>query len=553
MNSEEIKKGPQRVAHRSLLHCLGLAPEELDKPLIGVANGFNEVIPGHIHLRELTQEVKAGIYEGGGVPLEFPMIGVCDGIVMGHAGMRYSLPSREMISDSIELMTRAHCFDGLVMVTNCDKIDPACLMVAGRLDLPAVIVSGGAMLPGRHQGQDIDVANAFEAAGKLVQNQIGPHEVEAVEQCACPTAGSCAGLFTANSMNCMIEALGMGLPFNGTIPAPYAQRRVLARRSGRAVMDLVKKDIKASAIMNHQAFLNAVAVDMAIGGSTNTLLHLMAAARSAGVDLSLDDFERISAMTPNLCRISPSGGHRIVDLHHAGGIPAVMKLLADKGLVDLNCLSAAGGTLGEVMGQAPVLDHEVIRPLDDPYTAQGGLRILYGNLAPKGAVVKTSALPPGWTGHQGPARVFECEEDAADYVFAGKAEKGQVLVIRGEGPKGGPGMREMLVLTSALAGMGLSEEVLLITDGRFSGASRGAAVGHIAPEAAAGGPIAAVRDDDIVELDLTSRELKLHRDEAEISAAIQQYQPRQDDKLPGFLRRYAQNVGGADIGAVWQD
>jgi dihydroxy-acid dehydratase len=318
-------------------------------------------------------------------------------------------------------------------------------------------------------------------------------------------------------------------------------------------MELVKKDIKASAIMNRQAFLNAVTVDMAIGGSTNTLLHLMAAARSAGVDLSLDDFERISAMTPNLCRISPSGSHRIVDLHYAGGIPAVMKLLAEKDLVDLNCLSTAGGTLGEVVGQAPVLDPEVIRPLDDPYTAQGGLRILYGNLAPKGAVVKTSALPSGWTGHQGPARVFECEEDAADYVFAGKAEKGQVLVIRGEGPKGGPGMREMLVLTSALAGMGLSEEVLLITDGRFSGASRGAAVGHIAPEAAAGGPIAAVRDDDIIELDLTSRELKLHRDEAEISAAIQQYRPRQDDELPGFLRRYAQNVGGADIGAVWQD
>ncbi|MBW2618731.1 MAG: dihydroxy-acid dehydratase [Deltaproteobacteria bacterium] len=549
MRSDQIKKGRKRGGQRSLLRCLGLGDEELDRPLIGVVNGFSEVIPGHLNLSELSSDVKAGVFQAGGTPLEFPMIGVCDGLVMGHEGMRHSLPSRELIADSIELMTRAHCFDGLVMVTNCDKIDPACLMAAARLDLPSVILSGGAMLPNRLAGRKIDLATAFEAAGKLSQGMIGADEARAIELSACPTAGSCAGLFTANSMNCMIEALGMGLPYNGTIPAPYSERRILARRAGQAIVGLVDGDIRPSAIMTRQAFLNAIAVDMAIGGSTNTLLHLMAAAQEAGVALGLDDFDRISRQTPNLCRISPSGGHHIVDLHQAGGIPAVMALLASQGLVDLDCLSVAGKSLKEAIGQAPVLEREVIRPLADPYAHQGGLRIIYGNLAPDGAIIKVSALPPEWPGHQGPARVFESEEEAADFVFGGQVEEGQVLVVRNEGPKGGPGMREMLALTSALAGQGLGEKVMLITDGRFSGATRGAAVGHIAPEAAAGGPIAAVQDGDIIELDLEARELRINLDAAEIETRIKSYAPPKRE-LTGYLGRYADQVGQANTGAV---
>jgi dihydroxy-acid dehydratase len=551
MRSDEIKKGPQRVAHRSLLRSLGIDVEDLQLPLIGIVNGFNEIIPGHIHLRDLTQDVKAGVYQAGARPIEFPMIGVCDGLVMGHEGMKYSLPSRELIADSIELMTRAHCFDGLVMITNCDKIDPATLMAAARLNLPAVVVSGGAMLPGRLGGCCIDGATAFEAAGRLAKGEISTKEAEEVEMAASPTAGSCAGLFTANSMNCMIEALGMGLPFNGTIPAPYAARRILARQAGRAIVHLVERDIRPSAIMTRQAFLNAITVDMAIGGSTNTLLHLLAAAQEARVELCLDDFDQISRKTPNLCRLSPSGDHHIVDLQEAGGIPAIMALLAKRGLVDLNCLTVAGTSLREAIGHASVLNHEVIRPFDRPYTPEGGLRILYGNLAPKGAVIKTSALSPGWRGHRGPARVFESEETAADFVFEGKVLEGQVIVIRNEGPKGGPGMREMLVLTSALAGMGLSEKVMLITDGRFSGASRGAAVGHISPEAAVRGPIAAIRDDDVIELDLKSRTLTLQLGGPEIAARLKRFTPPQRDLPAGYLNRYAERVGQADKGAVW--
>ncbi|MFH1242078.1 MAG: dihydroxy-acid dehydratase [Pseudomonadota bacterium] len=552
MRSHEIKNGPQRLAHRSLLRCLGLGDTELHQPLIGVVNGFNEIIPGHIHLCDLAREVKAGIYQGGGVPVEFPMIGVCDGLVMGHEGMKYSLPSRELIADSIELMARAHCFDGLVMITNCDKIDPACLMAAARLDLPTVIVSGGPMLPGRLHGRCIDVATAFEAAGRLVKGAISEKEAEEVEEAASPTAGACAGLFTANSMNCMIEALGMGLPYNGTIPAPYADRRGLSRRAGRAIVNLVAQDIRPSAIMTRQAFLNAISVDMAIGGSTNTLLHLMAVANEARVEMGLEDFDLISRKTPNLCRISPSGVHHIVDLHDAGGIPAVMALLAKEGLVDLRSLSVTGVSLEAAIADAAVLDHEVIRPFDKPYAVEGGLRVLFGNLAPRGAVIKTSALSQGWEGHRGPARVFESEEEAADFVFSGKAAEGHVIVVRNEGPRGGPGMREMLVLTSALAGMGLSEKVMLITDGRFSGASRGAAVGHISPEAAIKGPIAAVRDDDIIELDLESRELSLHLDESEIEARLKSFVPPQRELPAGYLRRYADRVGQADKGAVWE-
>ena len=550
MRSDATKKGPQRVGHRALLRCLGLDPEDLAKPFIGVVNGFNEIIPGHIHLRDLTQEVKAGVHQAGGTPLEFPMIGVCDGIVMGHEGMHYSLPSRELIADSIELVARAHSFDGLVMVTNCDKIDPACLMAAARLDIPAVIVSGGAMLPGSLNGQTIDINSAFEVQGRLIAGKADQDEVDRMETASCPTAGSCAGLFTANSMNCMIEALGMGLPFNGTIPAPYSARRVLARQAGRAVVNLVKRDIRPSAILTKQAFANAIAVDMAIGGSTNTLLHLMAAAQEAGVDLGLDEFDRIGRRTPNLCRLSPAGPHRVVDLHLAGGIPAVMNALAEQGLVDLGCLSVAGTTQKEALGAARVFDPTVIRPLDDPYSPEGGLRIIYGNLAPRGAVIKVSALPPDWKGHKGPARVFESEQEATEVVFGGRVREGEVLIIRNEGPRGGPGMREMLALTGALAGQGLSEKVLLITDGRFSGASRGASVGHVAPEACSGGPIAAVRDGDLVELDLNSRRLDLDLSEDKIIERVKSYKPPEKNLPAGYLSRYARQVGGADIGAV---
>ncbi len=550
MKSDLAKKGPQRIAQRSLLRCLGMDEEDLAKPFIGLVNGFNEITPGNLHLGELTREVKAGVLQAGGVPIEFPMIGVCDGIVMGHEGMHYSLPSRELIADSIELMTRAHCFDGLVMITNCDKINPACLMAAARLDIPSVILSGGPMLPGSLNGEAIDVTATFELPGRLAAGSASREEADRLEAAACPTAGSCAGLFTANSMNCMIEALGMGLPFNGTIPAPYSQRRVLARRAGRAVMGLWRRDIRPSAIMTRQAFANAIAVDMAIGGSSNTLLHLMAVAQEAGVKLGLDDFERIGLVTPNLARISPSGRHHLLDLHLAGGIPAVMSLLAERGLVDLNCLSVAGASLQEAIGQAPVRDREVIRPFDDPYSREGGLRIIYGNLAPKGAVIKVSALPPGWPGLRGPAKVFESEQEASALVFAGGAKEGDVLIIRNEGPRGGPGMREMLALTAALAGQGLAEKVLLVTDGRFSGASRGASIGHVAPEASAGGPISAVRDGDMVELNLASRSLDVELTEDQIAKRINSYAPPPKDLPAGYLQRYARQVGGADTGAV---
>ena len=554
MKSDVVKKGPARIPHRSLLRCLGLDTEDMGKPLIAVVNGFNEVIPGHVHLRELSQEVKNGIWSAGGVPQEFPMIGVCDGIVMGHGGMRFSLPSREMIADSIELMTRAHAFDGVVMVTNCDKIDPACLMAAGRLDMPAVIVSGGAMLPGHKKtGESFDLAGAFEAVGKVTSGEMDEMEALQVEIEACPTAGSCAGLFTANSMNCMIEALGMGLPGNGTIPAPFHQRKAIAKASGRAIVKMVEKGITSRQIMTRQAFLNAITVDMAIGGSTNTLLHLLAAANSTGVKISLDDFNELGSKVPNLCRISPSGPDKIVDLYYAGGIQGVMRRLADAGFLDMSCLSVAGGTIDEAVGDAQVSNNKVIRTIEDPYAAEGGLRILYGNLAPKGAVIKVAALPVDFPGFKGPARVFECEEDAAEYVFAGKVKEGDVMVIRNEGPKGGPGMREMLALTSALAGMGLGEKVLLLTDGRFSGASRGASVGHVAPEAAAGGPIAAVRDGDIIELDLRGRKLSVELDEATIKERAAAYTVPEKEGLTGYLRRYSRLVGGADEGAVWED
>jgi dihydroxy-acid dehydratase len=551
MKSDELKKGPQRVAHRSLLHCLNLADDDLNKPLIGVVNGFNEVIPGHLHLNDLIKEVKTGIHQSGGGALEFPMIGVCDGIVMGHSGMRLSLPSRELIADSIELMASAYQFDGLVMVTNCDKITPACLMASARLDLPIIVLSGGPMLPGYYGGKILDVNSTFEAAGKLKTGTATESEVLKIQNNACPTAGSCAGLFTANSMNCLTEVLGMGLPYNGSIPAVYSARRVLARKAGRAVMSLVENEISALKILTRPAFLNAITVDMAIGGSTNTLLHLMAVANEAGVDLKLDDFDEISRKTPNLIRLSPSGADHLIDLDRSGGIPAVMKELCKSNLLDLSTMTVTGKTLGQNLEEATMIQPSIIRDIDNPYSREGGLRIIYGNLAPNGGVIKVSALPDGYNGHSGPAKVFECEEDAADFVFEGKVKEGDVLVIRNEGPKGGPGMREMLVLTSALSGMGLTGKVMLITDGRFSGASRGAVIGHISPEAPAGGPIAAVKDNDIIELDLKSQTLNLKISENEIEKRISAYTPPKKENVSGYLKRYAKMVGGAEKGAVW--
>ncbi|MEW6266072.1 MAG: dihydroxy-acid dehydratase [Thermodesulfobacteriota bacterium] len=551
MRSNEIKKGSKRLGHRALLRSLGLDETDLSRPFIGVANGFNEIIPGHVQLDDLATQAKAGILQAGGVPFEFPMIGVCDGLTMGHAGMCYSLPSRELIADSIELMVQAHCFDGLVMVTNCDKINPACLMAAARLDIPAVIVSGGPMEPGLNQGELVDLSSVFEAAGRLAAGNIAAEEALAVELTACPTCGCCAGLFTANSMNCMIEALGMGLPGNGTVPATYSARRAMARQAGRAVMNLWEKGITSLNIMTRQAFLNAIAVDMAIGGSTNTLLHLMAVAQEAGVDLCLDDFDRISRQTPNLVRIRPSGPHRMVDLDRAGSLRAVMKILAENGMLDPSCLSVTGTSIGAGFNQARIIDSQVIRTMDTAYDTQGGLYILHGNLAPRGAVIKVSALSGNWRKYRGPARVFEGEEPASEFVFGGQAKPGQVLVIRDEGPKGGPGMREMLALTGALEGMGLGEKVLVVTDGRFSGASGGASVGHVAPEARADGPIAAVRDDDIIELDLDQREVTLEAPESEIRKRIEAYRPPRKS-LGGYLKRYAEGVTGADLGAIWK-
>lgn len=552
MRSDEIKKGPQRVAHRSLLRCMGMDTEDFKKPIIGIANGYTDFIPGHVHLNQLVEQIKLGVAQAGGVTREFGIIGVCDGLVMGHTGMRYSLPSRELICDTIELMTRAHCLDGLIMVTNCDKIDPACIMAAARLNIPAIVVSGGAMLAGRLRNQAIDLAGGFEVAGKLANGQISEQDAETFEKTCCPTPGSCSGLYTANSMNCLMEPLGIALPGNGTIPAPYGARLTLAKAAGRRVVDLVKEDVRPLEIMTRTAMLNAITVDMAIGGSTNTVLHLMAVANSAGVELSLDDFDRISRNTPNLCRLSPAGQHHIEDLNDAGGIPAVMKELASRDLLDLSAKTVAGGTMADVVAAAENFDPNVIHHIDAPYAQEGGLRILRGNLAPEGSVIKVAALGGDFTTFKGKARVFESEEEAGEFVFANKVKAGDVIVIRNEGPVGGPGFREMLVVTAALSGMGLGDKVMLLTDGRFSGASRGAAIGHVAPEAAVGGPIAAVRDGDEIELDLTKRELNLLLDPAEIAKRAAAYQPV-DKGLPpgGYLERYAQLVGQASQGAVY--
>ncbi len=549
MRSDAVKKGFERAPHRSLFYATGLTSEELNRPLIGVVNSFNEIVPGHVHLNRISQAVKAGVRMAGGTPLEFNTIGVCDGIAMGHVGMHYSLPSRELVADSVESMVLGHGFDGLVFIPNCDKIVPGMLMAAGRLNLPSIFVSGGPMMAGRHENEDVDLKTLFEAVGAYKAGTMDQEELAALEFSACPGCGSCSGLFTANSMNCITEALGLGLPGNGTIPAVTGARERLAKQAGMQVMTLVEKGIRARDIMTWEAFQNAIAVDMAIGGSTNTVLHLTAVAYEAGVDLQLTKFDDISQRTPYLVKLSPSGPHHMQDLDEAGGIPAVMAELHSHDLLFGDLLTVTGKTVAE---NVEGIQHRgrVIRPVYEPYSSSGGLAILRGSLAPEGAVVKAGAVNPGMMQHQGPARVFDGEEAALDAIMSGEIKPGDVIVIRYEGPSGGPGMREMLMPTSALAGMGLDDKVALLTDGRFSGATRGAAMGHVSPEAASGGPIALIEEGDRITIDVEGRTLNLDVSE-EMLAHRRETWTRPKPKIDvGYLKRYAAHVTSANEGAV---
>ena len=505
MISDRVKNGCEKAPHRSLWKALGYIDEELERPLVGIVNAQNEVIPGHMHLDTIAKAVKEGVRMAGGTPVEFPSIGVCDGIVMGHKGMHYSLASRELIADSIESMAVAHGFDALVMIPNCDKIVPGMLMAALRVNIPTVVVSGGPMLAGRVGGQRVSLSNMFEAVGAAKAGTMDDAQLREYEECACPSCGSCSGMFTANSMNCLCEAIGIALPGNGTIPAVYSERIRLAKYAGLAVMEMVKRDIKPRDICTWEAFENALTMDMALGCSTNSMLHLPAIAHEAGITITMDIADEISARTPNLCKLSPAGPSFIEDLYRAGGIPAVMKELAKKDLLHLNQITVTGKTVGENIEPAVNKDPNVIRPIENPYSPYGGIAVLKGNLAPDGCVVKKSAVAPEMLVHSGPARVFDSEEAVIEAIYDQKIQKGDVVVIRYEGPKGGPGMREMLSPTSALAGMGLDRDVALITDGRFSGATRGACIGHVSPEAARGGPIALVQDGDQIDIDIEKK------------------------------------------------
>ena len=550
MRSDLMKQGLEKYPHRSLLKAMGLTDREIDQPIIGVANSYNEFIPGHIHLDKITQAAKAGVRLNGGTPLEFGVIGVCDGLAMHHAGMKYSLPSREIIADSIEIMATAHPVDGLILVANCDKIIPGMLMAALRLNIPAILISGGPMLAGRFKGQAVDLITVFEGVGAVKGGKIGEDELKELSECACPGCGSCAGMFTANSMNCLSEALGMALPGNGTIPAVHAARYRLAKEAGFKIMELVAKQILPRQIATLAAFKNAMAVDMALGCSTNTVLHVPAIAREAGIELSLDLFNEISVKTPHLCSMSPGGVHHMEDLDAAGGVPAVMAVLMEAGLVDGAPITATGATVADNLAPVRVLDPSVIRPLTNPYHAQGGIAILKGNLAPDGAVVKQSAVDPQMLVNEGSARVFESEEEATGAILEGRIKPGDIVVIRYEGPKGGPGMREMLTPTSAIAGMGLDKEVALLTDGRFSGGTRGAAIGHISPEATEGGPIALVKEGDRIKIDIPAKTLTLLVDDAELTRRRQTWQPPEPKIRTGYLSRYSRMVSSGSQGAV---
>ena len=552
MNSDNVKKGPERAPNRSLFYALGYTPEELDRPLIGVISAYSEIVPGHMNLDKLAEAVKAGVRMAGGTPILMPAIGVCDGIAMGHAGMKYSLPSRELICDSVETMCQAHQLDGLVLVPNCDKIVPGMLMAACRLDVPAVVCSGGPMLAGNVGGEEVSLSKMFEAVGAYKAGLIDDAQLEDCTCNCCPGCGSCSGMYTANSMNCLCEAIGIALPGNGTIPAVYAKRLQLGKRSGMAIMDLVRRGVTARQIVNERSIRNALTCDMALGCSTNTVLHLLAIAHEAGVPLDLKLFNEVSAQTPNLCHLAPAGPTHMPDLYEAGGIPAVQAELAKKGLLDLDVPTVTGKTLGENIAGAHILDTKAIRPIGDPYSPTGGLQILWGNLAPDGCVVKRSAVAPEMQVHSGPARVFDSEDAAIAAIYAGKIVPGDVVVIRYEGPKGGPGMREMLNPTSALAGMKLDTTVALITDGRFSGASRGASIGHVSPEAASGGPIGLVQEGDTIAIDIPNARITLQVSDEELARRKAVYVQPEPNVKSGWLARYARQVASANLGAVLQ-
>ncbi len=554
MKSDLAKKGVERAPHRSLFKAIGYTDDEIKRPLIGIANSANAIIPGHINLDKIVEAVKAGVYMAGGTPIEFGVIGVCDGIAMNHEGMKYSLASRELIADSIEVMATAHAFDAMVMVTNCDKIVPGMLMAAARLNLPAIVISGGPMMAGEHpekaSADKIDLVTVFESVGAVLSGNMTEEELMRIEDAACPTCGSCAGMFTANSMNCLTEAIGMGLPGNGTIPAVMSSRIRLAKEAGRQIMYLLENNITPLSIMTDKAFKNALAVDMALGCSTNTVLHLVAMAREANVNISLDQINEISRATPHLCSLSPGGIHHLEDLNRAGGIPAVMNELSRAGLISKNCLTVTGKTVEENIKNIDIMDNNVIRSTDDPYHREGGLAILFGNLAPEGCVVKQSAVLDEMLRHEGPARVFDSEEDATRAIMDGNIRKGDVIVVRYEGPMGGPGMREMLTPTSAIAGMKLDAHVALLTDGRFSGGTKGAAIGHISPEAMQKGPIAIVRDEDRIAIDIPAKKLALKVSDQEIKDRLSKWSPPQPKITHGYIARYARMVSSASEGAV---
>lgn len=548
MRSDLVKKGPTRSAHRTLFSAMGYSADDLKKPLVGIVNAFNEIIPGHIHLRTIAEAAKLGVAAAGGTPIEFPAIGVCDGIAMGHPGMKFSLASRELIADSIEAMATAHAFDGLVLIPNCDKIVPGMLMAAARLNIPCIVVSGGPMLAGNYKGRVVDLSTTFEAAGKYVAGKMTEEELHDLEAHACPGCGSCSGLFTANSMNSLTEVLGMGLPGNGTIPAAYIGARVaLAKKAGNVIMDLIEKDIKPRDILTKEAFENAITVDMGIGGSSNTVLHLTAIAHEAGISLPAQLFDEISAKTPYITKLSPAGVHHMQDLNEAGGISAVMHELSKKGLIHLDAMTVTG-TIGDRIKDAEILRPDVIRSVDDPYRKTGGIAILKGNICPDNAVVKESAVQEDMLVYKGTAKCFNSEEEAIEAITGGKIKDGDVVVIRYEGPKGGPGMREMLNPTAVIAGMGL--KVALITDGRFSGATRGACIGHVSPEAMAGGPIAYIEDGDIIDIDIPARKLDVLVSDEEMAKRKAAWVKPEPKVKTGYLSRYAKLTTSANTGAV---
>ena len=549
MKSDAIKCGAQNAPHRALYHALGLTEEEIQRPLIGIVSSYNEIVPGHMNLDKIVEAVRLGVAMAGGTPIVFPAIAVCDGIAMGHTGMKYSLVTRDLIADSTEAMAMAHGFDGLVMVPNCDKNVPGLLMAAARLNIPTVFVSGGPMLAGHIDGDRASFSTISEAVGRYNAGSITEEKLKEYECKTCPTCGSCSGMYTANSMNCLTEALGMGLKGNGTIPAVYSERIKLAKHAGMAVMELVRRNIRPRDIMTKEAFMNALTVDMALGCSTNSMLHLPAIAHECGIDISLDKANDISAKTPNLCHLAPAGKTYVEDLNEAGGVYAVMNELSKKGLINLDCMTVSTHTVGENIKDCVNLNHDVIRPIDSPYSETGGIAVLRGNLAPEGCVVKRSAVLPEMLVHEGPARVFDCEEDAQAAINAGSIKPGDVVVIRYEGPKGGPGMREMLNPTSAIMGMGLGNSVALITDGRFSGATRGACVGHITPEAASGGPIGVIKEGDIIRIDIPGNTISLRISDEELAERMDNFVPKTKE-LTGYLKRYAKLVSGGAYGAI---